>query len=66
MQIGPIPPVLPTPTANKTVVQPDAVQKQAQQRDVTKPPPFDPNPALRPTLQDRIDVNRTLRMLREA
>lgn len=63
MQIGPISPVL--PTANKTAAPPDPTHKQVQQRELAKPPPFNPNPALRPTLQDRIDVNRTMRVLRQ-
>ncbi|MDP9097292.1 MAG: hypothetical protein M3N26_12195 [Pseudomonadota bacterium] len=62
MQIGPIAPVL--PTAN-TAVAPQAPVPKPAPKDVLKPAPFDPNPALRPTLQDRIDVNRTLRLLRE-
>ncbi len=65
MQIGQATPVLPTPLANKTTVPADLAAKTVQPQADAKPPPFDPNPALRPTLQDRIDVNRTLRLLRQ-
>ncbi len=67
MQIGPISPVLPTPTASTTVVEPQTAHQPApaQPRAVVKAPPIDPGFAIHPTLQDRIDVTRMLLLLRE-
>ena len=67
MTIGSITPILPTLPQQNATANPDPVQKPlpAKAPEETKSLAAAPAPAIRPTLQDRIDVNRTLRLMRQ-
>lgn len=63
MTIGAIPPVAPVVPADRTA----PFQQAAAQKLKAEPPPkapFDPAPALRPTIQDKIEIDRALIALR--
>ncbi len=67
MEIGRIPPVPPPSQNDRQTVPQQAAADRANapaQPQEHKKVPFDPAPAIRPTLQDRIDFNRTLLALR--
>ena len=63
MTIGSIPPVAQATPADRVA----AAQAAASEKVKTEPPPkvpFDPAPALRPTIQDKISIVQALMALR--
>jgi hypothetical protein len=66
MTITPIPAVAPAIPADRVAsAQPQPPVPQQAQSEPAPKAPFQPAPALRPTIQDKIDIDRTLISLRE-
>ena len=64
MSIGPIAPRVPLPPIAPAQQAQPVNKPNHDQQQAANTGPLKPAPAIRPTLQDNIDVNRTLRMLR--
>ncbi len=69
MQVGPVMSTLVNPVERHPALDPAASKPTptpTPEKAATAPPkaPFDPAPAIRPTIQDTIDVDRTLIALR--